>query len=93
MGDNSIVPSGDSSSDPEPPKLDIGCAYSAVDASKILDITVYVLNERVREGLITPIFPTGDRRYSGYDLAKVLRWPLSDDPQGLYAPAGPGGGW
>ena len=46
-----------------------------------LGIAASVLNERVRQGLITPIFPTGDRRYSGYALAKLLGWPLSDDPR------------
>ena len=81
MEDNSILPSSaDSSSGSEPPKLDIGRAYSAKNAAAILDLTVGVLNERVREGLITPIFPTGDRRYSGYTLAKLLGWPLSYDP-------------
>ena len=63
------------------PLLDIGRAYSANDTAAILDLTVGVLNERVREGQITPIFPTGDRRYSGYALAKLLGWPLSDNPQ------------
>ena len=81
MEDKSIVPSpDDSSSVLSPPKLDIGRAYSANDTAAILDVTVGVLNERVREGQITPIFPTGDRRYSGYMLARFLGWPLSDDP-------------
>ena len=75
------------------PLLDIGRAYSANDTAAILDLTVGVLNERVREGQITPIFPTGDRRYSGYALAKLLGWPLSDQSAGLYARAGPGGSW
>ena len=62
------------------PLLDIGRAYSATDTAAILGITVAVLNERVRESQILPIFPTGDRRYSGYALAKLLGWPLSDNP-------------
>ena len=60
--------------------LDISRAYSARDAAFFLGITVSSLNDRVREGVLTPIFPTGDRRYSGYDLARLLHWPLSDDP-------------
>ena len=82
MEDKSIILSSDeASSDPAPPKLDIGRAYSAKDAAAILGIAPSVLNERVRQGFITPIFPTGDRIYSGYTLAKLLGWPLSDDPQ------------
>ena len=63
------------------PTLDIGRAYSATDAAAILGITPYVLNERFREGLIKPIFETGDRRYSGYVLAQLLGWPLDDIPR------------
>ena len=61
------------------PTLDIGRAYCATDAAAILGITPYVLNERYREGLIKPIFETGDRRYSGYVLAQLLGWPLKDN--------------
>ena len=61
------------------PTLDVGRAYNATDAAAILGITPYVLNERVREGLIKPIFETGDRRYSGYVLAQLLGWPLKDN--------------
>ena len=64
------------------PTLDPGRAYNATDAAAILGITPYVLNERVREGLIKPIFETGDRRYSGYVLAQILGWPLGDNPEG-----------
>ena len=82
MEDKSIVsPVGGAPSDHAPPKLDIGRAYSANDTAAILGIAPSVLNERVRQGLITPIFPTGDRRYSGYALAKLLGWSLSDDPR------------
>ena len=63
------------------PLLEIGRAYSAADAAAILGIHPSVLNERYREGLITPIFATGDQRYSGYVLAKLLGWPLSEDPK------------
>ena len=61
------------------PTLDIGRTYNASDAAPILDITPYVLNERVREGWVKPVFETGDRRYSGYVLAQLLGWPLSDN--------------
>ena len=30
---------------------------------------------------IKPVFENGDRRYSGYTLARLLGWPLSDDPK------------
>ena len=60
------------------PTLDIGRAYNAKEAAAILGITPYVLNERVREGWIKPMFETGDRRYSGYALAQLLGWPLAD---------------
>ena len=69
------------------PTLDIGRAYSASEAAAILGITTYVLNERVREGRIKPIFEAGDRRYSGYVLAQLLGWPLSDNPRD-YLPGG-----
>ena len=72
------------------PTLDIGRAYSATDAAAILGITPYVLNERFREGLIRPIFETGDRRYSGFALAQLLGWPLSDIPRDDL-PAAPSG--
>ena len=62
------------------PTLDIGRAYSAGEAAAILGITTYVLNERVREGLLKPVFENGDRRYSGYALAQLLGWPLGDNP-------------
>ena len=62
------------------PVLNIGRAYSAEDAAAILGIRGSVLNERVREGLLKPIFVQGDRRYSGYVLAGLLGWPLSEDP-------------
>ena len=82
MEDKTMIPPSDgATSDPAPPKLDIGRAYSAKDAAAILGIAASVLNERVRQGLITPVFPTGDRTYSGYTLAKLLGWPLSDNPQ------------
>ena len=44
----------------------------------ILGITPYVLNERVREGAVKPMFETGDRRYSGHVLAQLLGWALAD---------------
>ena len=72
-----------------PPTLDIGRAYSAGEAAAILGITPYVLNERVREGRLKPVFDSGDRRYSGYVLAQLLGWPLSDDPRDYLPGGGP----
>ncbi len=63
------------------PSLDIGRAYCAKDAAIILGVTEATFNERVREGLIKPVLESGDRRYSGYMLARLLGWPLSDDPR------------
>ena len=72
-----------------PATLDIGRAYSAGEAAAILGITTYVLNERVREGRLKPVFDSGDRRYSGYVLARLLGWPLSDDPRDYLPGDGP----
>ena len=62
------------------PVLHKGRAYTARDAAAILGINESVLNERVREGVINPLFSTGDRRYSGYVLARLMGWPVSEDP-------------
>ena len=59
--------------------LDIGRAYPAGEAAAIFDVTVEVLDGWVREGLIKPVFPDGDRSYSGFVIAKLLGWPLSED--------------
>ena len=75
---------------PLPPTLDIGRAYNASDAAAILGITPYVLNERVREGLLKPVFENGDRRYSGYALAQLLGWPLGSDPRDYLPGRSPG---
>ena len=63
------------------PVLSIGRGYTAEEAAAILGISTRTLNERVREGYIKPIFHAGERRYSGYSLARLLGWPLSDDPR------------
>ena len=42
----------------------------------------FVLNQRVEEGRIKPVFDTGDRLYSGFVITGLLGWPLSDGPQG-----------
>ncbi len=63
------------------PALSIGRGYTAEEAAAILGISTRTLNERVREGHIKPIFHAGERRYSGYALAQLLGWPLTDDPR------------
>ena len=63
------------------PTLSIGRGYTAEEAAAILGISTRTLNERVRQGYLQPIFHAGERRYSGYALAKLLGWPLSDDPR------------
>ena len=69
------------------PALSIGRGYTAEEAAAILGISTRTLNERVREGHIKPIFHAGERRYSGYALAQLLGWPLTDDPRD-YMPVG-----
>ena len=71
------------------PSLDVGRAYNAKGTAAILGITPYVLNERVREGWIKPMFEIGDRRYSGYALAQLLGWPLADKVRRLEASGEP----
>ena len=66
------------------PDLSIGRAYTADQAAAMLGIKIRTFNERVKEGWIQPISLkgiNGDRRYSGYDIAKLLGWPLTDDPR------------
>ena len=63
------------------PVLSIGRGYTAEEAAAILGISTRTLNERVREGYIKPIFHAGERRYSCYALARLLGWPLTDDPR------------
>ena len=43
-------------------------------------MTVEALEERVCEGCIEPVFLEGELRYSGFAIARILGWPLSDDP-------------
>ena len=61
--------------------LRIDRSYNDKETARFLGITVFVLNLRYREGHIAPIFPVGDRRYSGYMIARLLGWPLSDNHQ------------
>ena len=72
------------------PTLSIGRAYTAEEAAAFLGLNVRTFNERVREGMLFPIWPSGERRYSGYAIARLLGWPLTDDPLD-YVPAPPPG--
>ena len=63
------------------PILRLDRAYCAADAARILRIGVTSFNERVRAGVISPIPMGGDRRFSGFELARLLGWPLTDDPR------------
>ena len=63
------------------PDLSIGRAYTADEAAAMLGVKTRTFNERVRAGWITPIWTDVDRRYSGFAIAKLLGWPLSDDPR------------
>ena len=53
------------------PVLHIGRAYNARDAAAILGVS---------ESVLKPIFASGDRRYSGYVLARLMGWPVSENP-------------
>ena len=68
-------------SDQEIPALEIGRAYTAAEAAAMLGLGKSSFNERVREGRIKPVFSEGERRFSGYVLARLLGWPLTDDPR------------
>ena len=65
----------------ETPALSIERAYRADEAAAILGISTRTLNDRVRQGYIQPIFQAGERRYSGFAIARLLGWPLTDDPR------------
>ena len=54
--------------------------YSAGETADKFAATVEALDERVREGCIEPVFLEGESRYSGFVIAQILGWPLSDDP-------------
>ena len=70
--------------------LSIGRAYSATEAAALLSMDVRTFNRRVDEGMIAPLWPMGDRRFSGYMIARLLGWPLSDDARD-YLPSEAGG--
>ena len=53
-------------------QLSIGRAYSKVEAASLLNMNVRTFNRRVAEGMISPIWPRGERRFSGYAIAKLL---------------------
>ena len=54
--------------------------YSAGETADKFAATVEALDERVREGFIQPLFLNGEVMFSGFAIAKLLGWPLSDDP-------------
>ena len=60
-------------------ELSIGRAYSATDAADLLDMDIRTFNRRVSEGMLEPLWSLGSRRFSGFDIARLLHWPLSDD--------------
>ena len=66
--------------DLENPVLRLDRAYTANDAAAILGMKPSAFNERVRRGELSPLPFSGDRRYSGFILARQLGWPLTDDP-------------
>ena len=67
--------------------LSIGRAYTAAEAATFLNMDVRTFNKRVSEGMIKPIWPLGERRFSGFLIAKLLGWPLTDDVKD-YLPSG-----
>ena len=63
------------------PVLRLDRTYSAAEAAQIIGIKVSAFNEKVRRGCISPIPVPGARRFSGFTLAQLLGWPLTDDPR------------
>ena len=67
--------------------LSVGRAYSAVEAAEILNMDVRTFNKRVSEGMISPMWHIGERRFSGFLIARLLGWPLSENVED-YLPGG-----
>ena len=63
-----------------PTTLDVHRFYSAIETAERFGATLEALDEWVREGFIQPVFLEGESRYSGFVIAQILGWPLSDDP-------------
>ena len=63
-----------------PTTLDVHRFYSASETAARFSATVEALDEWVRGGYIEPVFLAGELRYSGFAIARLLGWPLSDDP-------------
>ena len=63
-----------------PTTLDIFRFYSVGETAARFSATVEALDEGVRGGFICPVFLYGEPMFSGFAIAKLLGWPLSDDP-------------
>ena len=68
-----------------PTTLNIFRFYSAGETAEIFAATEEALDEWVRGGFIKPVFLYGEPQYSGFAIARLLGWPLSDDPR-VYLP-------
>ena len=71
-------------------RLMIDRAYSTRETAELLSMDIRTFNRRVAEGMIMPLWPRGQRRFSGYTIARLLGWSLSDDVKD-YLPSGAAG--
>ena len=60
--------------------LDLHRFYSSHETATRFSVTVEALDKWVREGYIQPVCLDGEFQYSGFAIARLLGWPLSDDP-------------
>ena len=65
-----------------PTTLNIFRFYSAGETAEIFAATVEDLDEWAQGGFIEPVCLAGEPQYSGFAIARLLGWPLSDDPRG-----------
>ena len=63
-----------------PTTLDIFRFYSAGETAEIFAATVEDLDEWVQGVFIKPVFLYGEPMFAGFAIARLLVWPLSDDP-------------
>ena len=63
------------------PTLDIYRFYSVSETAAIFSATVEALDGWVCSGFICPVFLDGEPMFSGFAIAKLLGWPMSDDPR------------
>lgn len=68
-----------------PSNLDLYRFYPAQETAERIGATVEALDEWVRQGFLKPVILDGEPEFSGFAIARILGWPVSDDP-GVYLP-------